>query len=364
MVGRTFLFRDEMKKTSDEADHWLKILAQDAKMIALVTGQHSFLRTADRLETVRCERSRKGRGKYDKTLPEMVATFGEQEEELLAKCAHAIYPTIRVQLLRRAKEAKCVMRHRKTERAVGSRAVRMMQGYLASVRQIASVTRQYLDPSVAERIASVDEIVNALEDWEKAAYVQGELACDEQTVRSLAQDAQQKIDAYRSLLVQFGEAEEKGLLASVVPSGFLVWADSVCLFAQRALSRILRKKDMIDTQEIDEDEMRAENLLPMTILAEEIEETCAAPQEVAKITPAEAKETDLIIVDDPSMEIDGEAVEEASNETKDDPIVVSEDEGSAIERIYAKASDYKGIVAKAIQKKASSALPRRLGNHQ
>lgn len=353
MVGRTFLFRDEMKKTADEADRWLGMLAQDVKMLSSVLGDRSFMRASQRLETVRYERLRKGRGKYREVLAKMTEDLIEQESKLFRQKENRLYPTVRAQLKRRVKAAHRVMKCGGAGEVCDASPLRLMRGYLISVREAAAVTVHYLDPSQAERIAEVEDVIVRLERWEKAIHIQEEVAYGDDTVRSLAQEMLSVIDTYRTILAELDGSQKSGTLLAIFPTGFLVWADSVCAFSQRAVKRIVRGKETASTQADEDTVMRVSACLPMTILAEEAE----PEQEVGEETVPQASA---------ALE-QAEESKTASEERADSPSEVKEEKSTAqVERIYAKASDYKAPIAPKCRKNEPQAIPkmRPLGKHQ
>lgn len=358
MVGRTFLFRDGSKKTADETDRWLTMLAEDAKLVSCAMGERSFARVAERLETVRYERLRKGRGKYREAVIELVSAVGKQTEKLLGRQGSCLYPTIRSQMIRRARVAQRVVRSGGAECEQCAEKIRLLPSYLTSVRETAEVAERYLDPSCGMNCTRLTRIVDRLEGWEKAARIQGAGDCSDKALTMMAQEVRQTIGEYRHLLAEMDKAASEGTLLAVFPQGFLIWADSVCAFSERALLRIVRGKEVFDAEdESEEMVVRTCACLPMTILAEETGVSDSVEEVV---------QTDVQPVECDKNESELSAEESVSAETlvASDEADKAEDNGS-IERIYAKASDYKAVVAKVIRKKEQHGVikPRTLGRH-
>lgn len=368
MVGRTFLFNDKTSRAADEADRWLGMLAEDAKMLAGASGERAFWRAAERLETVRHERLRKGRGKYRKEIDELIGAFDKQTEKLLAHKAGNIYPTVRAQLVRRMRAARRAVQARENV-GQGVQTVLLMRGYPTMVREVASVTARYLDPSRTDLIDRIDALVTVLGAWERKAEVWS-VSADEALLRLLSSEAMMTIESYRYLLAEMAVEEQQGTLLAIMPSGFLVWADSVCAFAQRALRRIARGKDTAEANDIDEEvevaETRACERLPITIVAEQ--EAVEAKSNEAK--PREEKSNEVQEDVQEAVTVSGEAATSQAEITPTVADVAVTDEAVTavvpVERIYAKASDYKKIVAKMIHQGERQGVkkPRPLGKHQ
>lgn len=362
MVGRTFLFRDGSKKTADETDRWLTMLAEDAKLVSCAMGERSFARVAERLETVRYERLRKGSGKYREAVIELVSAVGKQTAKLLGRQDSRLYPTIRSQMIRRARVAQRVVRSDGAACEQCAEKIRILQSYLTSVRETAEVAERYLDPSCAAKSVRLEEVIAQLESWEKRARIQGDGDCTDKGLFALTEDARQTIGEYRHLLAEMDKAASEGTLLAVFPQGFLLWADSVCAFAERALLRIIRGKEVFGSEE-ESDEMivRTCGCLPMTILAEET----GASDSVEEVV-----QTDVQPIENDEVEQAEQIEETVSEDTKTeekgnvDESNIADSSGS-IERIYAKASDYKAVVAKVIRKKERQGVikPRTLGRH-
>ena len=164
-------------------------------------------------------------------------------------------------------------------------------------------------------------------------------------------------------------AEERRLL-SVFPPSFLVWADGTCALVHRLLKRLAGGKSTLgvaDEEEVTPDEaLRSSLLIPMAILAEHSDDAVCAP---AKEAVAEADEVSEERSDEAQTETVAEtAVEEtiAEGASPTQEMPVDTKAPPAPERIYAKASDYKNVIAKAVQKsrEITAPIPRPLGKRR
>lgn len=174
------------------------------------------------------------------------------------------------------------------------------------------------------------------------------------------------IVAYRTILAELDEQEKKGVLLAVFPSGFLLWADSVCDWSKRALTRLVRTK----LARRQEEQTRAS--LPMMLLADNPAETADAEVESTAVI-AEVIETDEqapieetpIMLDVPAEMVDGLDEGAFGDEVEQDTESADDTDKVQLpaERICAKASDYKQIVAKVIEKTKwqKTLSPRPLG---
>ncbi len=292
--------------------------------------------------------------------------FIEEENRVLSVAGGVIYPMLAAQLRKQARWAYRIVVDREVEPSDYGDVLARMQECMTWVRDGVAVSKHYLDPSQTRLIGRLAELVDEMDSWGQVARVQCEQGGSKRVVRSLYREAGRMIVAYRTILAELDEQEKKGVLLAVFPSGFLLWADSVCDWSKRALTRLVRTK--VDSNQVEQ--TRAS--LPMMLLAdnpaEKVDAEAESTAEIAEVaetdeqTPIEELQNVLDISAEVADAVDEEASgDEAEQETE------SADDTKKIqlptERICAKASDYKQIVAKVIEKtKRQNALsPRPLG---
>lgn len=302
-------------------------------------------------------------------------TFMEEENRVLSSAGGVIYPMLAAQLRKQARWAYRNVVDREAEPSDYDEVLAKMQDCMMWVRDGVAVSKHYLDPSQTRLIGRLAELVDEMDSWGQVARVHREQGGSKRVVRSLYREAGRMMSAYRTILAELDEQEKKGVLLAVFPDGFLLWADSVCDWSKRILTRLVRVK--LDSRQ--DEQTRAS--LPMMLLSDSPAETADAAVESTAVI-AEAIETD----EQPSIELEEQAPLAETPIMLDSPAEVAEavDEGlfgdaaekksesaddtaeevqPSAERIYAKASDYKQIVAKVIEKtKRQNALsPRPLG---
>lgn len=410
MMGHTFLFRDSQRGRSDSAGHWLALLASDAAMLAdCAGGARSFARMAEQLETLMTERARKGRGKYREAAREMVETLLAREESLtLAKLSAPIYPTLAVHLKKKARYALHLLRAESDAAMVsGASAMKEVAFCLTLVCETAELCRRYLDPAEQSAYRQAGEYLAALEDVCARAQV---YSADIRAggYEGVCAEADEAVSAYRIFLAVLDRKAKEGRLLAVMPPIFLVWADGTCAYAHRCLKRLARGKAVPDIAVgLDDDIAQEAHRAPLALPADgDVDigaKECCAPldsdddiaQEVHRPSldlPADgaadtctevmnADETETCAETEARTEsvvplvilADNDAGGAGMREELESVPEVTADEGAGeetvqtgIERIYAKASDYKNIAAKAVQKKRehTAGKPRPLGRRR
>lgn len=414
MMGHTFLFRDSQRGRADSAGHWLALLASDAAMLAdCANGARSFARMAEQLETLMTERARKGRGKYRETAREAVGALLAREESLAsAKLSAPLYPTFAAHLKKKARYGlRLLQAEQDKEMVSGASAMKEAVFCLTLVRETAELCMRYLDPSEQSACRQADEHLAVLEDVCARAQVYGELG-DAGGCEGFCGEADEAVGAYRSFLAALDRRAKEGRLLAVMPPAFLVWADGTCAYAHRCLKRLARGKAVPDIADGLDDDVTEAHRAPLDLPADDAddiaEEECCVPlalpadgeggiteeahrpsldlpadgaadtcTEVMRADEAEScaeieERTDfmmpLVILAD--SDAGGAGMRE---EAVASALEVMSDEGAGeetvqagIERIYAKASDYKNIAAKAVQKKRehTAGKPRPLGRRR
>lgn len=368
-MRHTFLFgRASHSHVGTVADYLARI-SQDAILLAGIDCTRGLADTIERLE--RLERRRDNR----EEIASLMRTFMEEENRVLSSAGGVIYPMLAAQLRKQARWAYRNVVDREAEPSDYDEVLAKMQDCMMWVRDGVAVSKHYLDPSQTRLIGRLAELVDEMDSWGQVARVHREQGGSKRVVRSLYREAGRMMSAYRTILAELDEQEKKGVLLAVFPDGFLLWADSVCDWSKRILTRLVRVK--LDSRQ--DEQTRAS--LPMMLLSDSPAETADAAVESTAVI-AEAIETD----EQPSIELEEQAPLAETPIMLDSPAEVAEavDEGlfgdaaekksesaddtaeevqPSAERIYAKASDYKQIVAKVIEKtKRQNALsPRPLG---
>ena len=357
-MGHMFLFRGSPKGRADSVDYWLAMLSADAAMLShSMGGARSFARLAERIESLAVERRRKGRAKYRQAAEELIGELLESETMLgkPRKSTAPVYPSLALHLQKKARYALRLVRGTADAPVVsGASAMKEAAFYLSLVRQTAELCPQYLDPSERTLMAQAREAEECLSDCCHRAAIYGAIGEGAEAGYELfLTEADEAVTSYRRFLAELDARAEEGRLFSVFPPTFLAWADGTCALAHRYLKRIARGKTVLDMADESEEEViveapRAQSLLPIAVLAE---------SDGAEEEPIEVQ----IDEEELGEERAGDAVGEAAQEPVDD--AQKEDAPPAVERIYAKASDYKNVVEKVMQKQKESRIvkPRPLG---
>lgn len=357
-VRHTFLFRRASRSRTDVVADYLARVGQDARLLAGLDCTRGLADTIERLERSGAKRSSR------EEIASLLRAFIEEENRVLSAAGGVIYPMLAAQLRHQARWAYRAVVDRAAEPSDYGEVLAGMQECMTWVRDGVAVSKHYLDPSQTKIIKRLAELVDEMDSWGQVARVQGMQGGSKRVVRSLYREAGQMIVAYRTILAELDEQEKKDVLLAVFPSGFLLWADSVCDWSKRALTRLARVK-------VDSRDEQTRASLPMMLLADNPAKE--ADTEVASAVIASSTERDEpipiektpIVLDIPVKVADaveeGASIEEVEEgaESADDTEIVP----LSTERICAKASDYKQIVAKAIEKtqRQNALSPRPLG---
>ena len=345
-MGHTFLFRGEPKGCGDSLSWWLAVLSADAMLLSeSAGGDRSLAKMSKSLETLAVERRRKGREKYQGRVAETVEKLSLCESAMTRERGGTrIYPSLARHLAKKSRYVLRLARGNDASLVCGASAVKEVSLGLSLVSDVAALCPQYLDPSERMMTRRAHELREMLED--KCARV---VCCltDDGYLPFLA-EADEAVVAYRRFLSELNARAEERRLLSVFPPSFLVWADGTCALVHRLLKRLAGGKSTLgvadEEEEVLPDEaLRSSLLIPMAILAEHSDDAVCAP----------AKEA-----------VTEETIAEGVSPTQEMPVDTKAP--PAPERIYAKASDYKNVIAKAVQKsrEITAPIPRPLGKRR
>ena len=399
-MGHTFLFRGEPNGRADSLAWWLSVLSADAMLLSETAGgDRTLVKLAGAFESLQTERRRKGREKYQDRIAEMIEKLSAHIEAMTVRRGYArIYPSLARHLTKKSQYALRSAKCSEAPLVCGASAVKEVSLGLSLVCDIAQLCPQYLDPSEHMMMRRARELKEVLED--KCARAICYEAESDGYLPFLA-EADEAVAMYRRFLSELNVKMTEKRLLSVFPPSFLVWADGTCALVHRLLKRLSSGKSVCAMADEDdglsaEETMRASELIPMTILAEHSEEAVKEDCEEGHamcdktecvhdtMTEAIAVETETVAegrsgeasgsaaasepredsVADDMMSVSAEAVAEEIPPTEG--ISAQIEVSSLPEKIYAKASDYKNIVAKAVQKgrKHTAPIPRPLGKRR
>lgn len=382
-MGHTFLFRSEPKGRCDSLDWWLSILSADAMLLSEAAGgSRSLAKLSESLETLAVERRRKGRETYRERAVEQIEKLAACTAAMTAERGHArIYPSLARHLEKKTQYALRLTRQNDAPLVCGASAMKEVSFGLSLVSDTAQLCPQYLDPSERMMMKKACEMREMLEDKRSRAFVceMGRGGC----LPFLA-EADEAVTEYRRFLRELSARAEEKRLSSVFPPSFLVWADGTCALVHRLLKRLISGKSVLGVAEEEEavssDEvMRTAPLMPMTILAEHsgaeavreelvTEEVAAEGETAFEKVPAEKEvceecaegltdevTTELAVIEVPALPV-----------PPAEEVLAQKDGSPAFEKIYAKASDYKNVVEKAVKKSRenSARMPRPLGKRR
>ena len=364
MMGHTFLFRGEPKGCGDSLSWWLAVLSADAMLLSeSAGGDRSLAKMSKSLETLAVERRRKGREKYQGCVAETVEKLSLCESAMTGERGGArIYPSLVRHLAKKSRYVLRLARGNDAPNVCGASAVKEVSLGLSLVSDIAALCPQYLDPSERMMTRRAHELREMLED--KCARVDCCLAGD--GYLSFLAEADEAVVAYRRFLSELNARAEERRLLSVFPPSFLVWADGTCALVHRLLKRLAGGKSTLgvadEEDEVSPDEaLRSSLLIPMAILAEHSDDAVCTDDAVCEVSEERSAEAQAETVAETTAE---ESVAEGVSPTQEMPVDTKAP--PAPERIYAKASDYKNVIAKAVQKsrEITAPIPRPLGKRR
>ncbi len=385
-MGHTFLFRSEPRGRSDSLDWWLSILSADAMLLSeMAGGSRSLAKLSESLETLAVERRRKGRETYRERAVELIERLSACESAMMAESRGKayIYPSLVRHLEKKSQYALCLTRQGDAPLVCGASAMKEVLLGLSLVSDAAQLCPQYLDPSERMMMKRAHEMREMLEDKRSRAFVceMGRGGC----LPFLA-EADEAVTEYRRFLRELNARAEEKRLSSVFPPSFFVWADGTCALVHRLLKRLISGKSVVGVAEEEEavspDEvMRTSPLIPMTILAEHSEdavceegehdeeamrEVGGANEDVAEGEVLVLAETAEMVAQAETVPVEGVSVEETAVKTSVEEVPGGKEASPVPEKIYAKASDYKNIVEKAVKKSREhgARTPRPLGKRR
>jgi hypothetical protein len=369
MMGHTFLFRGEPKGCGDSLSWWLAVLSADAMLLSeSAGGDRSLAKMSKSLETLAVERRRKGREKYQGCVAETVEKLSLCESAMTGERGGTrIYPSLVRHLAKKSRYVLRLARGNDAPNVCGASAVKEVSLGLSLVSDVAALCPQYLDPSERMMTRRAHELREMLED--KCARVDCCLAGD--GYLPFLAEADEAVVTYRRFLSELNARAEERRLLSVFPPSFLVWADGTCALVHRLLKRLAGGKSTLgiagEEDEVSPDEaLRSSLLIPMAILAEHSDDAVCAPakEAVAEADEASEERSDEAQAETVAETAAEETIAEGASPTQEMPVDTKAP--PAPERIYAKASDYKNVIAKAVQKsrEITAPIPRPLGKRR
>ena len=364
-MGHTFLFRGEPKGRADSLDRWLAILSADAMLLSdLAGGSRSLVRLAEALESLAVERERKGRKRYRASVAEEIEHLASCQSEMMAdpRGRSRIYPSLARHMEKKTQYALRLAKNTDTPLVCGASAMKEVSFGLSLARDVAHLCPQYLDPSEKAVMKRTREMSEMIDDKLSRALV-CEMAGQCEYTPFLA-EADEAVTEYRRFLRELSVRSEEGRLLSVFPSSFLVWADGTCALVHRLLKRLASGKSLCsiadETEELVSDEaMRTAPPMVMEILAEHSES-----EESARDEGVGTQEENAPVCG--AREVGEEQASDEEISPVEETAVLQEAIIPLPEKIYAKASDYKNIVEKAVKKSREHTMrtPRPLGKRR
>ena len=276
-----------------------------------------------------------------------------------SRSAASIYPSLVQHLRKKARYALRLVRSETQPSAAGGAAMQEVSFGLSLVRETAELCMRYLDPSERSLYAQADDLVLRLTDTCGRAQIYG--ACSaENGCEAFFAEADEAVCAYRRLLAELDRRCKEGRLLAVLPPTYLVWADEICALVHHSLKQLARGRQIPDIADgLEESEGEAVRA----------EKSCDAvgslPEPLAEQVQQAQAEPIIILADSAEDETavrKGSAIESITEKAVEEEPIESE-QGAGIERICAKASDYKNIVAKTVEKQREHCItkPRPLG---
>ncbi len=364
-MGHTFLFRGAPKGRADSLDWWLSILGCDAMLLSeLAGGSRSLMKLSQSFETLAAERRRKGRDTCRESAESLIERLSACGSAMMRESSGKtrLYPSLARHLEKKARYALRLARMSEAPLVGGASAMKEVSFALSLVCEVAQLCPQYLDPSEKLMMRRAREMGDLLEDkLARALCSEGAAAGG---YADFLAEADEAATAYRRFLGELFSRAEAGNLLAVFPPSFLVWADGTCALVHRLLKRLASGKSVTEIADEEEDcsecAVRTAPLMPMMILAEHSEDEAQADDDAVREETAVDTETYLCAA---QTEAEEQTVQEV---VQTDETPLQAEASAAIEKIYAKASDYKHIIDKAVKKgrEHGARTPRPLGKRR